>query len=174
MKIEAKSRLLFMKYALPCAGTLVKRGTVTQDYVNSLFKAVKNNDSIPKNAEKMFRVAFSACSLIALDSRKKIIDENVIREYFLFRHDDAIDRRYEEMGDFNPEACRTRSGIVRSVEKNVAVVENAAGKKKYKTIFTNDIKPDDNVVTHWDFIVEKIDKSIAKKMDEVKATRKIK
>ena len=82
MEIEEKSRLLFMKYALPCAGTLVKRGSVTKEYINRLIEAVKNNAVIPKNAEKIFKVAFSACSLIAIDTGKKEIGEKIIRKYY--------------------------------------------------------------------------------------------
>ena len=86
-----------MKYALPCSRTLVKRNQVTQEEVDKLIDIVKNNKEIPKNAEKIFKVAFAACSLIALDTGKNKIDEDVIREYFLKKHSDVIEKRYEEM-----------------------------------------------------------------------------
>jgi hydrogenase maturation factor len=168
MEINEKSRLLFMKYAIPCANTLVKRGTISQEYVDMLMDAVKNGRQLPKDAEKVFKVAFSACTLIAMDNNTEAIDEDVIRDYFLFKHDDVIDRRYEEMGDFDPDACRTRSGVVESVEDGIAVVANSAGRRSYLTDFVPDLKKGDIVVTHWNFIIEKIDKEITEKMKSAK------
>jgi|SRR3989344_595458 len=168
MEIEKNSRILFMKYALPCAGTLVRRDIVSKEYIDNLIEAVKNNQHIPKDAEKIFKVALSACSLIALDNEKQI-DSDVIREYFLFRHDDMIDKRYEEMGDFDPEACRTRAGVVEFLEEKFAIVKNPSGKRKYRSDFVVDLQKNDIVVTHWNFIVEKIDKKTACKMNMSKA-----
>ncbi len=173
MNIEENSRVLFMKYALPCAGTLVRRGKVSREYIDRLIDIVKNNGKIPKDAEKIFVVAFSACSLIAMDSGKSSIDSDIIREYFLLRHDDVIDRRYEEMGDFDPEACRTRSGIVGSVGDDFAVVNTPLGKGKYRTDFVSDIRRNDVVVTHWNFVVEKIDKNTVERMKVSKKSVKL-
>lgn len=155
MEIEEKSRLLFMKYALPCSRTLVKRNQVTQDEVDKLIDIVKNNKEIPKNAEKIFKVAFTACSLIALDTGKNKIDEDVIREYFLKKHSDVIEKRYEEMGDFDPKACQIRLGRVVSFQGDEAIIINSSGKRSYKTDFVK-VQENDKVVTHWDFVVEVI------------------
>ena len=171
MKIEEKSRALFMKYALPCAGTLVKRGIITQETLDNLLHIVKNNKEIPEGAEKIPAVAFAACSLIAMDKGKKEIDEAVIHDYFLFNHDDMIDKRYEEMGDFDPVACRTRVGSVLSTELEKASVLTDLGPKDFRTDFC-DVHENDNVVTHWDFIVEKIDRELAEKVRHAKEVMK--
>jgi hydrogenase maturation factor len=163
MEIEEKSRLLFMKYALPCAGTLVKRGNITQEFVDNLIETVKNSEPLPKNSEKIFKVAFSACSLIALDQKGKMIDADTIHQYYLFEHDVVIDKRYEEMGDFDPDACRIRAGVVQAVGNGFAVVANSAGKRKYRADYCT-VKEGDTVVTHWNFVVEKINQKIAEKM----------
>jgi len=139
-----------MKYALPCAGTLVKRGNVRQQYIDELIECVKLNKKIPKDAEKMFKVAFAACSLIAIDSGKKTIDESIVRKYFLSKHDEVIDKRYVEMGDFNPDMCRVRKCIAERIENGFAFV----GKRRFRTDFVPYVKNGDNVITHWDFIVE--------------------
>ena len=155
MEIKEDSRLLFMKYALPCAGTLVKRGQVAQKDVDRLINIVKNGGKIPKDVEKIFKVAFSACSLLAIDRKKNNIDSDVIREYFLRKHDDVIDKRHAEMGDFDPESCRIRIGSCESVENGFATVITSQGKKKYRTDFITNPRKNDIVITHWDFIVEK-------------------
>lgn|SRR3989338_3463198 len=168
MKIDEKSRLTFLKYAVPCAGTLVKRGTITQDHMDSLREAVKSGQA-PKGAERIFKVALSACSLLAIDMGKGVIDDEVLYNYYLFGHDDIIDKRFDEMGDFDAEACRIRAGIVEDVFPGSAVVSNSLGRKEYMTDFAPGIEKGDAVSTHWDFIVEKIDPTVAKKMTDKKA-----
>ncbi len=167
MMIQEESRLLFMKYALPCAGTLVKRGKLAQQDIDELINIIKTGSAVPEGAENIFKVAMAACSLLAMDKGMKLIDDEVIREYFLFGHDDVIDRRYEEMGDFDPEACRTRAGVVEDVLEGAAIVRTSAGAKEYRTDFA-DVREGDLVVVHWNFIVERIDKQAADKMDRRK------
>lgn len=173
IEIEEKSRNLFMKFALPCAGTLIQRGSVSQQFIDELRIIVKNNEKIPKDAEKIFKVAMASCSLLAIDQRKKFIDEKIIHEYFLFKHDNVIDSRYEEMGDFDPNACRTRAGKINLIEKDLAVVENSFGINKYKLDFVPEVKKNDLVVTHWDYIVEKIDKKTAQEMQKQKQSLRL-
>lgn len=168
MEIEENSRLLFMKYALPCMGVLVKRGKITQETVDRLFDSIKNGKGVPESAEKITEVAFAACSIIAIDNKKEHIDKDVIREYFLFRHDEMVDKRYDIMGDFDQQACRTRPGRVLSVSNGEAIVENSLGKKNYRTDFLPGARSGDLVVTHWNFIVEKIGHETAQKMAEQK------
>lgn len=150
MEIDESSRILFMKYALPCAGTLVKRGSVNQKYVDQLVGIASKGGKIPKDAEKIFKVAFAACALIAIDAGKKIIDDNIVRKYFLSKHDKIIGKRYAEMGDFDPDMCRVRKGTVECLENEFAFVNG----KKFRTDFVPEVKNGDEVVTHWDFIVE--------------------
>ncbi len=144
-----EDRLLFMRYALPCAGTLVKRGNINQEEVDRLIEIVKNKDEIPTGAENVFKVAMTACKLIAKDSGREI-DSEIIRDYFINRHDEIIDKRFEEKKDFDPEACRVRKGVVSKASRGFATV----GTKVYRTDFCN-IRKGDTVVTHWDFVVEK-------------------
>ena len=154
-----------MKYALPCVSVLVKRGTVTQEHLESLIETVKDGGEAPTGAEKIPAVAFAVCSLIALENGKAAIDDDIIREYFLFRHDDMIDKRYEEMGDFDTDACRTRIGRIVSIDSGRALVEMPGRTKTYRTDFVPDVKVNDRVVTHWDFIVETVDGAIAKQLE---------
>ena len=165
MEIEEKSRLLFMRYALPCAGTLVKRHIMTQKQWDDLIDAVKNGRKVPKDSEKVFKVAFAACSMIAMDKKKRFIDSEVIREYFLFKHDDVINKRYEEMRDFDPEACRTKAGTVEEVKEGLATVKTRSGKGDFRVDFVKDLRKGDTVVIHWDFVTEKTDQKTADEME---------
>jgi hypothetical protein len=148
-----KDRLLFMKYALPCAGTLVKRGKITQRELDKLIEIVKNNEEIPTGAENIFKVAMAACTLIAKDSGRGI-DSEIIRDYFINHHDEVIDKRFEEMKDFDPEACRIRKGKVLESGGLFVIVENSSGTGKFRTDFCK-AKEGEEVITHWDFVVEK-------------------
>jgi hypothetical protein len=161
-----------MKYALPCSCTLVQRGNVAQEDVDEVLAAVKAGKA-PRGAENMFKVAMAACTLIAKDKKKSRIDRDVIHHYYRFAHDDVIDKRYEEMGDFDASSCRIRAGVVEEVGNGFAVVSNSSGRRKYKTDFVAGLKKDDVVTTHWNFVVEKIDKATAEKMIEQKAKLRI-
>jgi len=165
--MKIKDRLLFLKYALPCASTLVRRGIVSQDYVDSLIALVSENKVPREDAESLFRVANVMCASIAKRSGKNLIDAGVIREYFLLEHSDVVDDRFELMKDFNPVDCKTYAGKVIEVSGGSALVETASGKKRYKTIFVKDIKKKEIVAVHFDFIVEKIPELLAEKMNKV-------
>jgi hypothetical protein len=154
--MKVKDRILFLKYALPCAGTLVKRGKVSQEHIDKIIEQISNNQVPKEEVEKKFKVAFAMCSNLAKEMKKDSINEEVIRRYFISEHDKTVDERFKLMGDFDPVACKTRIGKVLEVDKEFAVVETSLGKKKYKTVFTKDIKKEDNVIVHFDFVVEKV------------------
>ena len=163
---EDEDRLLFLKYALPCAGTLVKRGKVTQEYVDSLIKLVSEGRVPEENAEAMFKVANAMCEHIAARMGKSSIDAEVIRDYFLMEHSKVVDERYELMRDFDPSACKTYSGKVLGVGEGTALVETSRGRKEYKTVFEKGVREGDVVAVHFDFIVEKIPPSLARRMGQ--------
>lgn len=162
MKIE--DRMLFLRYALPCAGTLIRRGNVTQQYVDNLIKSVSNDIEPEGSAEKMFIVANAMCNHFAREMKKRSIDSEVIRRYFLIEHSRVVDERYELMKDFDPVDCKTYLGKVLKVNNGHATLETRLGKRSYRTDFVKDLREGDNAVVHWDFVVEKISEALAKKM----------
>ena len=164
--MEITDRLLFFRYALPCAGTLVKRGTVSQDHVDSLMAEVSENKAPGRGEENLFKVANAMCAVIAKKMGKDSIDADVIRRYFLFEHSKVVDERFELMGDFDPVDCRTYAGKVLEVAKDSALVETKLGRKRYKTLLDKDVKKDDSVAVHFDFVVEKIPNPVAEKMNK--------
>lgn len=163
-----KARLLFLKYAIPCAGTLAKRGIITQRCKRKLLNGILSNKKVPKNSEKIFKVANSMCEKIAKKQGKRLIDESVIRKYFLFGHDKVVDKRYKIFKDFDPQECRLYSGKVINVKNRKAIIETVLGKKKYRIELLPNLKTGDYVVVHRDFIIEKINESLAKKLWNLK------
>lgn len=162
--MKAEDRELFMKYALPCADFLVKRGEITQESVDRLIKKISNNEKIPKGSEKMFKVAYAMCIDIKEKLKKKGIDSDIIRRYFLYEHDKVVDENLSE----DRAKCKVWPGRVFEVRKNFAKVFTPLGKCDCRTDFVKDLKKDDFVSVHRGFIIEKITKELAKEMWELK------
>jgi len=166
MKIS--NRILFFKYALPCAETLIKRGDLSQEEFDKILAMVTSGKEPEKNSENVFKVAMAHLKFISMQKKKNEIDEDSIREYFLFVHDDAVDERFEEVGDFDQEKCRTYPGIVKEVKDGKTLVKTPLGTEYYKNYFAKDLKIGEFVVVHRDFVVEKLSKSLAVKLLESK------
>jgi hydrogenase maturation factor len=162
--MNARDRILFLRYALPCAGTLVKRGSTTQGNVDRLVSKVSRNIAPEDGSEKIFVVANAMCRAIARQMGKKSVDADVIRKYFLLEHSKVVDERFELMKDFSPAECRTYPGRIVSMGAGSAIVETPRGRKKYRTILAKGIKNGDIVSVHYDFVIEKIDGQTEKKM----------
>jgi hypothetical protein len=154
-------RLLFLRYALPCAGTLVKRGKVTSEYIEGLVEQVSRNSAPKEDAEAMFKVANTMCDIVAERMGKQSTDAEVIRRYFLFEHSKVVDDRFELMRDFDPVDCRTYAGTVVKADGGSAVVETILGQRKYRTPFVKDLRAGDAVVVHFDFVVERVTAAVA-------------
>lgn len=165
--MEIKDKRLFLKYALPCGSTLVDRGWIKQKDLDSMLDMLVNKKPISINLNRVFVVASSTCSLIAMKAGRKEIDSGVIRDYFWNEHDYMVDKRFKEMGDFDPEECRVYPGRVLKVG-NKAEVLTPKGTSSYRKDFVPDIKKGEFVVTHYDFIVEKISKEVSKLLWENK------
>jgi hydrogenase maturation factor len=161
---DNETRLLFLKYAIPCSETLARRGVITKKYQRNLMRAVFFNKKIPENSENIFKVAGLMCEKTARGLGKKSIDQDVIRKYFLFRHDRVVDKRYKIFKDFDPIQCRLYSGKISSLKKRVATVQTIIGKRNYKTDISKSLSAGDFVVVHRDFIIEKIDENLAQKL----------
>jgi hypothetical protein len=167
VKIDENDRLLFLKYALPCAGTLVRRGNVSQQYVDSLISVVSAGETPVEDAQSMFKVANAMCSGIAERMGKEKVDCEVIRQYFLLEHSEVVLDRYRLMKDFDPIDCNTYKGRVMSVDGGFAVVNTKLGERKYRTDFVPGICAGDRVVVHWDFVVERVPQDFAARMGEL-------
>jgi hypothetical protein len=157
---DEESRVLFLRYALPCAATLVRRGAVKGSLIKKAIADVSLGKPIEGYPERVFKTAIDMCNRIARKKGRKSIGQDVIRTYFLFEHDKAIDRRYKLYGDFDPQGCRTYPGLV--IDNRT--VRTILGKKKYRTNFTPKLRKGDMVVVHRNFTVEKIDNALFRRL----------
>lgn len=164
VRMEISDRMLFLKYALPCAGTLVKRGVVSQVYVDGLIRKVSSGELPEAGAESIFKVANAMCGFLARKEGKSIIDSGVIRDYFLMKHSEVVDERYALMKDFNPADCRTYAGRVLKAAEGRATVDTPLGEREYRTDFCKDAKEGDTVAVHFDFVIEKVSAETASRM----------
>jgi hypothetical protein len=160
-------RLLFLKYALPCAGTLVRRGKVSQEYINGLVELVSMGELPQEDAESMFKVANAMCDAVAEKTGKSRVDSDVIREYFLLGHSEVVDERYDLMRDFDPVECKTYKGEIVSLGNGSAMVRTRLGEKEYRTSFAKDVKIGDTVVVHWNFVIERPPAAFSKRMADI-------
>jgi hypothetical protein len=160
---DEKSRILFLKYALPCADTLVKRGFVEKRTVTDAIEDVTLGRKVGGHPERIFKTALKECGKIAGRLGNSLVTEGAVRQYFLFEHDDVIDIRYKIFHDFDPDRCRTYSGKI--VGNNV--VKTITGSKRYRT-FVPSLKRGDFVVVHRSFIVESISRALAGRMRKSK------
>ena len=172
MDFENKeSKMLFLTYAIPCAGVLVKRGTVKQEEIDNLLDAVVNDKKIPEGAEKVFGFALKMCENTAKKLGKPKIDNEVIREYFWVVHDRIAKMRYKEMHDFKLDECIVYPGEVLTNGNKKALVRTPIKMRYYKNDFVPDLKREDNVTVHYDYVVEKISEQDAKKLWELKGKK---
>ncbi|MFH1294935.1 MAG: DMT family transporter [Candidatus Aenigmatarchaeota archaeon] len=154
-RMEIGDVKLFLRYALPCADTLVSRGWVEKDVVElELEKAAVTGEAPGTEIRDIFTVAYARCSLIAKQLGKASIDAEVIRMYFWDQHDQVIEERHKEMKDFDKEACRVLPGKVANLSP--LVVEAGPKKMNSENPYNIQLKVGDYVVLHYSRIVEKL------------------
>jgi len=172
MEMKKDDELLFLKYALPCAGTLLGKRVldrmVTQADIDSWTAEVSEGRVPPGIAKNTFRLAWVMCDAIARKLGKKEIDAEVIQEYFLFEHNEVIKENAELMPHKDTFDCRIYPGKVLDVKDGRAIVETRLGEKEYKTAFmkTDGLNKGDTVAVHFDYISARISNENAKLMND--------
>lgn len=164
MKIEFASeedKLLFLKYAVPCGITLVNRGDITEAFLEDLSSKTASGDIADVDPEETFKIAVRMCYLTAKKLNKEKIDSATIRQYFWHDHKDAIKWRSEVFKDVRLDTCSAYAGRVTFVGEFVTV-KTDLGIMEFRKDFIPDVQRDDYVITHYDYIVEKISEEEAK------------
>jgi len=166
--MEISDFVLFLRYALPCAETLVKRGWVGRDVVElELEHAAVEGEKPKTDIRDVFPVAYARCSLLAKRMERNAINADVIRAYFWAQHDDVIEERHKEFGDFDKELCKVVAGKVSGTAP--LKVETAAGERDCENPYGVDVASGDNVVMHYSRIIEKVSDEQARSILEGKA-----
>ena len=101
---------------------------------------------------------------------KTFLDRDSIRRYFLFEHDNVVNRRYSMFRDFSTLRCRTYSGrVIKTNGASMAQVETLLiGRRMYRIDFCKNIKKGDFVVVHRDFVAEKIGEAMFRRLWKIK------
>jgi hydrogenase maturation factor len=154
---------LFLRYAIPCGEVLVKRGSLDPKLLKKAEKIVTDGKTANIDPSKMFPTAAKMCTLIAHKMGKKVIDQEVIRRYFLFEHEKAVRWRMRIYPDVVPEKCIVfPARVLRSGE--LLLVNTPAGKRILDTRFAPEVKRGDWVSMHYSYASEKISGETAKRM----------
>lgn len=167
--LSQADRLLFLKYAVPCATTLVKRNSISQKEYDELYSKAKSGVVPGGEPEKIFKVAYAKCLASAMEKGSGI-NKEIIRDYFWLGHDAVIEERFELMKDFDPVHCKTFPGVVLDASAGMAKVKTSIGQLDASADFEPSAKKGDFVVVHRGIIVEKISETEA--MEFARATGK--
>jgi Ni,Fe-hydrogenase maturation factor len=149
--MKIKNRKLFFAYALPCLEDLIKKGKISKKKAKSMISDYKAGKLL-EGCERVFETALFFLEKIAKKMGKKYIDEEVIRKYFQEYHNKILEKGK------SLEKCKIKFGKVIRIGRNCVWVKVNGKNKKYKT-FLDDLKEGDNVVLHWDYIVDKAEKT---------------
>jgi len=152
----------FIRYAYPCAHILCTvRGDVSEgEFKEMEMAAIQNRVMDREYLEKVFFRAFNRINKIAEEMGKDRWDIDVIREYFVGRHNNVLmDSDYPE--SFR-EMCKTYLAEVVSMEEDGEVTVKyhselgGEKKRKVKKDYFPELKVGDKVMIHWQYAVEKI------------------
>lgn len=156
------SKMLFLKYAIPCGNVLVRRRSLSKARLDKLKSKLLRGEEI-KDIEKIFKIAAGMCYIIAKKMKKKKIDKAVIRKYFWDEHSSAIEWRHKIYKDFDKKLCKVYPGKIIKAGKS-AVVKTPIGKRKLRSDFVPGLRINDLVTVHYDYIIEKLTKGEFKRL----------
>lgn len=158
---------LFYCYAIPCGELGIKLKLLDKTKVetarNSFFEG-----KLLKNPEKIFPTAVKLLEVTARLMGRSVIDKFVIRRYFWQFHDEHVKDVALLVKNFPKEECMVWPG--RMLTDNL--VEIPFKKKIVKKELTPNIKPNDFVTVHYDYVCEKISEEEFKEFWKISQERR--
>ena len=153
--------VLFLKYAFPCAFVIKQRGEIDNKTFKTLEDAAINNTVLSHSLlEKIFFRAFERIGNVAKEMKRHRWDAEVIREYFVRRHNEIIDKgmySYAKAPESLKDLCRVHVATVKSVSGNYLVV--GYGDERTRPVMSDlvrGIKEGEKVTIHYGYAVEKV------------------
>ena len=150
---------LFLRYAVPCAFVLRQRGDVEDEMVAKLEMAAMGEEVVERDTiEKIFSAAFRRIDKVAKEMGKDRWDTEVIREYFLNRHNQFIaegDGEYARAPQTLKDLCRVERAKVVSKHGSFYIVNLKDGKTR--TVippFVHGAEVGDEIIIHYGYGVE--------------------
>ena len=160
--LPIENKRLFLRYAIPCGEVLVRRGTLDPGTLEKLKNGILYNRDVKIDVASLFPVASRMCTIIARRMGKDVIDDEIIRRYFLFEHEKAIKWRAKIYPDISVRECMVYPARVLKTGEEI-VINTVDGERVIKTL-DPEVRRGDFVVTHYDYISERVPNETAKKL----------
>ena len=151
-----KPEIYFLRYAFPCSHVLCKiRKEISEEEYKKIERAaIKGIILDRKYLEKVFFRAFERIEKIAAELKTSKWDINVLREYFVERHNAFVN------SSVNPEKfkelCRVHKAKIIEVKENPLTVKYNNKKREVKKVYVPDAEKNDIVTIHYNYAVEKV------------------
>jgi len=164
--MHIQDRDLFLRYAVPCGDVLVRRGELPKEILDKMRNAVREGHDVDFSIEDKFKVASRMCTILAKQMNKDVIDDEVIRRYFLVEHEKAILWRKQVKPDIDVQECKVYAGRITQLDDKNAFVKTPLGEVMLRTDFREGLKlkEGDWVSKHYGYLAEKLDSSLAAKI----------
>ena len=153
-----KPEVLFLKYAFPCTIVKMQRGELTQEEFDKLENAAADNKILPREfLEKTYSNAFRRMGKVSEELKKDIWSIEVIKDYFLNKHNEMIDNNeeiYSRAPETLKELCKVYKSKVIDIRGDYMIVKyNDKTRSVMKTLVPN-VKIGDTVTIHYGYAVE--------------------
>ena len=157
--------MYFLRYAYPCMRTLEMLGKVTPGDVKHIDDIIHSIGRVEKEyLEKIFTAAISRLKHLAKDLQKDYWDMEVIREYFLTRHNTIIDSKqgsYALLPETMCAACKVYTGKVKKLytvnNQNIVTLTDIKpyySRTEFINFYNLPLQQGDIVSTHFGFVIE--------------------
>ncbi len=163
--VEDEAGKVFWAYSRSCVDGLKAVGGIDDiDYTS--IKEYEDRGEVPEREflERVYPSAIGRIKKVAGEIGREYWDEKTIRDYFVKRHNEIIDRqegRYAQMSPEMRELCKVKVGKIVEMKKESDVpiynLDYGDGNKEW-VIGKNlpDAKIGDYISTHWRFACEVI------------------
>lgn len=154
--VEMEPEVYFLRYAFPCSHIICKiRKEINEEEYKKMERAAAENKVLPREfLEKVFFRAFERISKIADELGKDKWNKEVIKEYFVNRHNDFVHN--SENPETFKDLCRVHKAEIVELTGNELVVKYGKNKKRKVKSYVKNAKVGDKVVIHYFYAVEKV------------------
>ncbi len=164
MKDDAPARILFLKYAFPCAGVTLARGKITQKEYDALEKAARTSRPVKwKMLERIFAPAWRRIREVARELNADPREANTIRRYYLEFHNKYIknnDGSYADAPEALKKLCRVEKARIVGKGDDYYIIKIGAKKRPVSSMICHNASVGDTVSAHYGYAVEKLNPNI--------------
>ncbi len=155
-----KPEIYFLKYAFPCSFVLLSRKEINSKEHKLLYESTKE-EKLYLPIEKIEKIFWRALKFVG-----SIKNFNSVQNYWLFDHNKHLKtKKIKNLDEKLLKDCMVIPCKVLSISDNMALAKSPFLDKimKLKIDFV-DVKPEDKVTKHYDYLCEKIPERLYLKM----------